>query len=359
MGLKVEEVSERAKSILDELSSVVLGLEEELKVLLATLLANGHVLLEGVPGVAKTTIARGLSRLIGLKEDIVLKIGEVGYKGWSRIQFTPDLLPGDVTGSLVFNPITRDFEPRFGPIFTYILLADEINRAIPRTQSSLLQAMQERTVTIGGKTYPLEDRDRAKFFFVIATQNPVEQEGTYPLPEAQLDRFATRILIGYPRGLEVEKEVYRLHLYRVKEPLEDLKPIVDPSWIVRAQEFVLKRIEVSEEILDIVVRFIMYTRPQALDVASKYFELGASPRAGITLLRIAKAYAAIEGKEEVEIDDLEAVVFHVLNHRLIPSLERVAEVTELSARYEVKYRVIAEGLRFTAKNVGISISIPL
>jgi len=356
--LEIQEISEKTAELLDSLGSVVLGLDEELKILLATLLANGHVLLEGVPGVAKTTIARGLSYLMGLGEDVVMSIDGVGFKGWSRIQFTPDLLPSDITGSLIFNPMTREFEPRFGPIFTYVLLADEINRAIPRTQSALLQAMQERSVTIGGKTYPLEDRSRSKFFFVIATQNPVEQEGTYPLPEAQLDRFATRILIGYPKGLEVEKHVYRLHLSRITEPVEDLNPIVEPSWVVEAQETIAEKVNVSEEILEIVVRFISCTRPQVLESAAKYFELGASPRAGITLLRVAKAYAAIRGSDEVEKGDIEAVAFPVLNHRLLPSLEKIAEAVESTARYEVRYRVVAEGLKFAGQVAGLNVSIP-
>ncbi|RLF14540.1 MAG: ATPase [Thermoprotei archaeon] len=354
----VSDIAVKTSRVLEELGSVVLGLNEELRILLATLLANGHVLLEGVPGVAKTTIARGLAYLMGLTEDTALTVNGVSYKGWSRIQFTPDLLPGDVTGSLVFNPATRDFEPRFGPVFTYVLLADEINRAIPRTQSALLQAMQERTVTIGGRTYPLEDRGRSKFFFVIATQNPVEQEGTYPLPEAQLDRFAARILVGYPKGLEVEKEIYRLHIYRVSEPIEELEPVVKPSWIVEAQDSIARSVEVPEEVLEVVVRLTSYTRPQVLESAAEYFELGASPRAGITLLRVAKAYAAMRGSEEVGVGDVEAVAFHVLNHRLIPSLEKMAEVAETVARYEIRYRVIAEGLKFAAEAAGLDIAMP-
>jgi len=356
--LEVSDIADKTNRVFKELGSVVLGLDEELRILLATLLANGHVLLEGVPGVAKTTIARGLAYLMGLTEDTALTVNGVSYKGWSRIQFTPDLLPSDITGSLVFNPATRDFEPRFGPIFTYVLLADEINRAIPRTQSALLQAMQERTVTIGGRTYPLEDRSKSKFFFVIATQNPVEQEGTYPLPEAQLDRFATRILVGYPRGLEVEKEVYRLHIYKISEPIEELEPVIGPSWVIEAQESIVRSVEVPEEVLEKVVRLISYTRPQVLESTAKYFELGASPRAGITLLRIAKAYAAMRGSEEVEVSDVEAVAFHVLNHRLIPSLEKMAEIAEATVRYEIRYKVIVEGLRFAADAAGLNIAMP-
>ncbi len=356
--MEISEIAGKTSLILEELGSVVLGLDEELKILLATLLANGHVLLEGVPGVAKTTIARGLAYLTGLTEDTALTVNGVSYKGWSRIQFTPDLLPSDITGSLIFNPATRDFEPRFGPIFTYVLLADEINRAIPRTQSALLQAMQERTVTIGGRTYPLEDRGKSKFFFVIATQNPVEQEGTYPLPEAQLDRFATRILVGYPKGLEVEKEVYRLHICEISEPIEELEPVIEPRWVIEAQEFIVKNVEVPEEVLEMVVRLISYTRPQVLESAAKYFELGASPRAGITLLRVAKAYAAMRGSEEVEIEDVEDVAFHVLNHRLIPSLEKMAEIAEGIARYEIRYKVIIDGLKFAAEAAGLNVTMP-
>ena len=356
--MEISEVSSIALEILDKLSSVILGLDEELKIILATLLANGHVLLEGVPGVAKTTIAKGLSYLMGLTEETIYVLDGIPYKGWSRIQFTPDLLPGDITGSLIFNPSTRDFEPRFGPVFTYILLADEINRAIPRTQSALLQAMQEKTVTIGGKTYTLEDREKRKFFFVLATQNPVEQEGTYPLPEAQLDRFAARILIGYPKGLEVEKKVYRLHLKRLYEPIEDLKPVVDASWIIKAQNAIVESIEVPEDVLEATVQLISYTRPQVLQAASKFFELGASPRAGVTLLKVAKAYAAIRNSKTVDVADVEAIAFHVLNHRLIPSMERIAEIAETTARYLVRYKVIIEGLEFAAETAGLKISIP-
>ncbi len=337
------EVSEGARAILRELSRVVVGYDEELKLVLAALVAGGHVLLEGVPGVAKTTMAKGLARLLGL-DGLETTLDGAPFRGWSRVQFTPDLLPSDVTGSLVFNPATREFEPRFGPVFCYLLLADEINRAIPRTQSALLQAMQEREVTIGGRTYRLEDLDRGKFFFVIATQNPVEQEGTYPLPEAQLDRFLMRVIVGYPSSMEVEKEVYRLHLYRATEPVEDLEPMVEPGWAARARVAVAREVRVPEHVLEVAVRLVRLTRPEVYEPISRYFELGASPRAGISLLKAAKAYAALEGRDEVRLEDLEAVAFPVLNHRLLPNTERVVELSVSGRRFTARYEVVKEGL---------------
>jgi len=350
--LRLDDVVSRANEITKELSSVVLGYEEESRLLLAALLANGHVLLEGVPGVAKTTMARALARLLGLGEDLV-KIGEVPYKGFSRIQFTPDLMPSDITGSLVFNPITREFEPKFGPVFAYVVLADEINRAVPRTQSALLEAMQERQVTIGGSTYPLEVRRKGKFFFVIATQNPVEQEGTYPLPEAQLDRFLMKIVVDYPRSLEVEKRIYRLHMDRITEPLEDLEPIVGPQWVVEAQEYIAKHVKVSEESLEYATRIIRATRPSVFEPVARFFELGASPRAGIALIRAAKALAALRGSEVVELEDVETALFPVLNHRLMPSLERIVEEGLRGERHIARYKVIREGLEFVKKSVSL------
>ena len=349
--MDVDDVKEGAKELLERLSSVIIGLDEELELVLACLLADGHVLLEGVPGVAKTTIVRALVRLLGLerfnRERLVLD--GAPFRGWSRIQFTPDLMPSDIVGSLVFNPVSRAFEPRFGPVFAYVVLADEVNRAVPRTQSALLQAMQEREVTIGKATYPLEIREEGKFFFVLATQNPIEQEGTYPLPEAQLDRFLMRVIIPYPRTLEDEKRVYRLHMYRLTEPLEDLEPVVDPSWVVRAQEVVAKRVAVSEEALEYVTRLIRATRPSVFEPISRYFELGASPRAGISLIRSAKAYAAISGSGEVRIRDVDSVAFHVLNHRVSVSTERLIEEAVGGEIHLARYRVIEEGLALARK----------
>lgn len=348
--MDLDDVAGVAKEVVAGLSSVVLGYEYEERLIVSALLANGHVLLEGVPGIAKTTLVRGLSRLLGLGEDVVFELGGVGFRGMSRIQFTPDLMPSDVTGSLVYNPATRDFEPRFGPVFAYVVLADEVNRAVPRTQSALLQAMQERSVTIGGRTYPLEVRDRGKFFFVLATQNPVEQEGTYPLPEAQLDRFLMRIVMDYPSSLETEKEIYRLHMYRLTEPVEDLEPVVEPVWVVEAQDLIAREVKVGEGVLEYVTRLIRSTRPSIFHPVSKYFELGASPRAGVFLIRAAKAYAALKGSSEVEFSDVDAVLFPVLNHRLIPNFERLVELESEGERFLARYRLIREGIEYVKKS---------
>ena len=344
-----EEIRDKTREILREIGRAIIGYKRELRLILAALLANGHVLLEGVPGIAKTTIARALVRVLGLSEKQTYIVNNTPYKGFSRIQFTPDLMPSDITGSLIFNVKTREFEPRLGPVFAYIVLADEINRATPRTQSALLQAMQEREVTIGNVTYRLEDRRHNKFFYVIATQNPIEQEGTYPLPEAQLDRFMMKIIMGYPSSLEEEKEIYKLHAYRLGEPVEDLESVVDPGWVVEAQKAIAGGISVHEDTLDYVARLIRGTRPEVLETSRKYFELGASPRAGIMLVKAAKAIAAMRGRDHVESIDIEYVLFPVLNHRLLPNIDLVVEY---GGDFKARIRVIREGLEAVMKNIG-------
>jgi MoxR-like ATPase len=341
---ELDSVREVGAALEKELSRAVVGYAEAKRMLLVSLLAGGHVLLEGVPGVAKTTSVKALARLLGLTEAFSASLNGVPHRGFSRVQFTPDLMPSDVLGSLVFNPATRDFEVRFGPVFTYFLLADEINRAVPRTQSALLEAMQERQVTIGGRTYPLEIRSAGKFFFVAATQNPVEQEGTYPLPEAQLDRFLSRIIVEYPASIEEEKSIYELHMGRLSEPLEDLEKVAEPSWVVSAQEAVATGVEVPDEVLAYVAKLVRATRPSVFPPIAEYFELGASPRAGIALVRAAKAHAALRGSAVVEEIDVRPVLFPVLNHRVIPSLERVVEVESAQGRFAARYKVIREGL---------------
>ena len=347
--LGVDDVRKVMEEVIRRVEGIVIGLGEVVRLVAVSLLANGHALLEGVPGIAKTTMVKGFARLLGLlgHEEV---IGDAPFRGFSRIQFTPDLLPSDITGSLVYNPGTRGFEPRFGPVFAYLVLADEVNRATPRTQSALLQAMQEREVTIGDKTYRLEYRDRGKFFLVLATQNPVEQEGTYPLPEAQLDRFLARILIGYPETLEDEKRILRLHSARLVEPVEDLEPFVEPGWLVKAQDVVASGVAVSEEVLDYIARLLRATRPDVFEPIAEYLELGASPRAGIALLRAAKAWAALGGRDGVEPRDVDAVLFHVLNHRLIPRAEKLIEYEE-KAGYGAKARLVMDALELVKKAV--------
>ena len=339
--MEVKEIEKITSRIISSLNRAIIGYEKEIKLIIVALLSNGHVLLEGVPGIAKTTAVKGLARLIGL-DMVNIEINGTPFKGLSRVQCTPDLMPSDITGSLIYNPKELRFEPRFGPVFSYILLADEINRAIPRTQSALLQAMQEREVTIGDRTYKLEYRDKGKFFFVLATQNPVEYEGTYPLPEAQLDRFLMRIVMEYPRTLEEEKQILRLHMTRLTEPIEELDKVVDPEWIISAQESIAANVKVPESTLEYITRGIRYTRPEMFEPARESLLLGASPRAGIYLMRAAKVHAALRGSEEVLPEDVDAVAPAVLNHRLIPNPEKLVELRMSGEVFTSSYRIAKE-----------------
>ncbi len=342
--MEIVEIEEMTSKIISSLNRAIIGYEKELKLILVALLSNGHVLLEGVPGIAKTTAVKGLARLIGLDAIKKKEINGVPFNGLSRVQCTPDLMPSDITGSLIYNPRDLKFEPRFGPIFSYILLTDEINRAIPRTQSALLQAMQEREVTIGDKTYSLEFRDKGKFFFVLATQNPVEYEGTYPLPEAQLDRFLMRIVMEYPETLEEEKQVLRLHMARLREPIEELDKVVEPEWIVKAQESIAMNVRVPESTLEYITRGIRYTRPEMFEPMRESLLLGASPRAGIYLMRAAKVHAAMRGSEEALPEDVDAVASAVLNHRLIPNPEKLVELRMSGVTFTSSYKIAKEAI---------------
>lgn len=342
----MEKLEPSPKEILKLLDRIVIGYRQEKKILLAALLSRGHVLLEGVPGIAKTTLVRALARILGLL-GVEQELDGVRYKGYSRIQFTPDLMPGDITGSLIFNPKTREFEPRLGPIFAYIVLADEINRATPRTQSALLEAMQEKQVTIGENTYPLENPDKGKFFFVAATQNPVEQEGTYLLPEAQLDRFTVRIIMDYPESLEDEKNILRLHKGRLKEPIEDVEPIATPKWVVEAQKQAAK-VEILEELLEYITLLIRLTRPEVNPAIAQLLEMGASPRAGIAIMRLAQSLALIEEASTVTKTHVDQALFPALNHRLAPRLEKILETD--APQHRARYRVLAEAIAEVKKN---------
>ncbi|MEB3773994.1 MAG: AAA family ATPase [Desulfurococcales archaeon] len=348
--MSVRDVYEGVGEVLKGLDSVVVGYRREKEILVASLLADGHVLLEGVPGIAKTTMVKALARLMNLNPNEWLEFDGLRYKGFSRIQFTPDLLPGDVTGSLIFNPRDRRFEPHFGPVFTFLLLADEINRAVPRTQSALLEAMQERQVTIGDTTYPLEIRDKGKWFLVVATQNPVEQEGTYPLPEAQLDRFMARILFSYPETLEEEKNILRLHSSGLVEPVTRLEPVVEPSWLIGAQEAVASH-PVPDGVIDYITRLVRATRPEIYKPAARYFTLGASPRAGIALLRASRALSVIRGEDAVSIESVKDMVFHILNHRLIPNNDTLVEYEEEHGIYHAKIELIRDGISYIIENL--------
>lgn len=273
--------------IMGNIEKVIVGKRREIQYVLVALLAQGHALVEDVPGVGKTTLVRALARSLGCQ--------------FRRIQFTPDLLPSDVTGVSVYNQRTGDFEFRPGPILSQVILADEINRTSPKTQSALLEAMEERQVTVDGVTYPLP-----RPFLVLATQNPIEYEGTFPLPEAQLDRFLLRIQLGYP-SLEEERRV----LERSKRPpILQLEQVVDAREIVRIQDQV-KEIHVDPSVEDYLLRIVHRTR-QHPDVY-----LGASPRGSIALYRSSQALALIRGRSYVLPDDIKELVPIVLSHRLI------------------------------------------
>jgi len=277
-----------AARIIENIERVIVGKHQEILLTIMAYLAGGHVLLEDVPGVAKTVLARAFARTIG--------------GTFKRIQCTPDLLPNDITGSSIFNPKTTDFEFRAGPVFAQIVLADEINRATPRSQAALLEAMAERAVTVDGSRYELPPP-----FFLIATQNPIDHEGTFPLPEAQLDRFLVRLSLGYP-GLDYE--VAMLQRFEVQDPLDTLEATVATDEVIATQQ-AIRQVRVDEKISRYVVEIMRATREHS-DVA-----LGGSPRASMALSRCAQAFAAIHGYGFVLPDDVKQVLPYVLGHRLI------------------------------------------
>lgn len=293
-----------------EISRRIIGQEYMVERIMIGLLCGGHVLLEGVPGLAKTLTVRTISEAISLE--------------FARIQFTPDLLPADLIGTLIYNQRSHDFDVRKGPVFANIVLADEINRAPAKVQSALLEAMQERQVTIGDQSYPLPSP-----FFVLATQNPVEQEGTYPLPEAQVDRFMLMVKVGYPTR-EEERQIVDL---MADDKDITIRPIVDAERLARASE-VVKSIHVEASLRDYIVDIVSASRDPAsigLKHLASYIEFGASPRASIFMMRAARAHAFLRQRAFVTPEDIKAIAPDVLRHRIVPSFE--AEADERSSEW--------------------------
>ncbi len=282
------EFAANAQRIQDNLQSVIRGKCETIRLLLTSLLASGHVLLEDVPGTGKTTLAKALAKSI--------------TGSFKRIQFTPDLLPADITGSSFYSPRDGSFEFRPGPVFAHVVLADEINRTSPRTQSALLEVMSENQVTVEGLR-----RELPQPFFVVATQNPIEFHGTYPLPEAQLDRFAVRLTLGYP---DHEHEMQVLASQHEHHPLEDLKPVITTDQILEMQKYV-RSIRVDKAIADYIVRLVQQTRT---DIRLR---LGLSPRGSLTLYRQAQSLAALAGRDYVIPEDVRQLAVPALAHRIV------------------------------------------
>jgi MoxR-like ATPase len=304
IGERVAKESDILNRIRVEIHKVIVGQECLIDRLLMALLCNHHVLIEGVPGLAKTLSVTTLARMM--------------RASFRRIQFTPDLLPADVIGTLIYNPKSGEFTTKKGPIFANIILADEINRAPAKVQSALLEAMQERQVTIGDNSYPLEEP-----FMVLATQNPIEQEGTYPLPEAQVDRFMLKLKISYPTKAEERQILKKMARNR---PVLDIEPVIEPADVIRLRDLA-DEIFMDEKIEDYIVNIVEASRdPQAykLDVGP-LIRYGASPRATIYLAMAARAHALIEGRGYVTPQDVKMVAMDVLRHRIIITYEAEAE----------------------------------
>ncbi len=287
--MNTSEFKDKINNILDNIEIVIIGKREKLEIILSSILSNGHILLEDLPGLGKTLISKSFAQSMDIS--------------FNRIQFTPDLLPSDITGTYIYNPSEQNFNFSKGPVFNNIILADEINRANPKSQSALLECMEEKQITIEGKTFPLDNP-----FIVIATQNPIEYEGTYPLPEAQLDRFMIKLDIGYPKSKE-EIEIINIRENRKKDEMK-LNPIIKKDDILKMYKFV-EQIYVSKEIKEYIVEIIDKTRN------NKNIQVGASPRGSLSLYKMSKAYAAIKGRNFVTPEDVKYLSGYVLVHRII------------------------------------------
>ncbi|MCY3749306.1 MAG: MoxR family ATPase [Chloroflexi bacterium] len=286
----MQDIRTVANRIIDNVATVIVGKRDAIELVVVALLSDGHILIEDVPGVGKTTLAKAISRSVGLS--------------FKRVQFTPDLLPSDVTGVTIFNQKTSEFEFREGPVMAQIVLADEVNRATPKTQSALLEAMEERQITVDGATYVLPEP-----FLVLATQNPIEYEGTFPLPEAQLDRFLMRVNLGYP---ERQDELQVLATRQREQPIDDIQQVVTLEEVFAAQEAV-KDVYVDPLVSNYIVDISRATREHN-DVY-----LGASPRGSLGLFRAGQAMAAVDGRDYVVPDDVKRLAESVLSHRVIVS----------------------------------------
>ena len=286
--MEISQVQYLGKNICENIENVIMDKRREIELAVAVLLANGHILLEDVPGTGKTMLAKSLAKSV-----------ETEFK---RVQFTPDLLPSDLTGINYYNPKECEFVLKKGAMFTNILLADEINRATPRTQSSLLECMEEHQITIDGVTYPLDEP-----FFVIATQNPVETQGTYPLPEAQLDRFAVKLSLGYPSGAE---SVRMLQKFVAEQPLDTIRAVCAKEDIINARE-TIKKVYVHRELMEYTVRIAEATRNNEMII------LGLSSRGIISLIKICQSYGALQGRDYIIPEDIKYIAKYAIGHRII------------------------------------------